>query len=32
MEDAAKYWKSLTKPAIQKTLAKLKIPGGKMSK
>jgi hypothetical protein len=34
-EDAAKHWNSLTKPAAQKTLAKLpklKIPGGKMSR
>jgi hypothetical protein len=30
--DAAKHWNSLTKPAAQKTLAKLKIPGGKMAK
>jgi hypothetical protein len=34
-EDAAKHWNSLTKPATQKTLAKLpklKIPGRKMSR
>ena len=35
MDDTAKHWNSLTKPAARKTLAKLpalKIPGGKMSK